>query len=162
MRYAGLIKNDVANCPGIGVSFFTQGCPHRCLNCFNPETWDFDGGQEFTKETLDSIILALKANNVHRDLNILGGEPLCPENSFLTKLVITEVKKELPDTKIYIWTGYLYEELLESQDTNIKYILESADVLIDGPFIQEEKDLTLELRGSRNQRIINLKQIDNN
>lgn len=159
MRYATIKYNDVANCPGIGVSFFTQGCHWHCHGCFNPETWDFNGGQEFTKETLDSIIQALTANNVHRDLNILGGEPLCPENSFLTKLVITEVKNKLPDTKIYIWTGYLYEDLLESSDTNIKYILDNADVLIDGPYIDSERDITLQMRGSRNQRIINLKQI---
>lgn len=158
MKYAKLKLNDIANCPGVGVSFFVQGCPHHCPNCFNPETWDFDGGYEFTKETLDSIIQGLQANGVHRDLNILGGEPLCPENLFLTHLVIDTVKKELPNTKIYIWTGYTYKDLIKRNDPHTKQILELTDVLIDGPYVQAERDLSLSMRGSRNQRIINLKE----
>ena len=156
MKYAGLIKNDVANAPGICVSFYVQGCPHHCVGCFNPETWGFDGGKEFTPETLNEIIAGLTANGVKRNLCILGGEPLCNENAFLTLLVIREVKAKLPDTKIYIWTGYLFEDLMKSSNPYIKEILNLADVLIDGPFIQEQKDLTLHMRGSKNQRIIEL------
>lgn len=156
MRYAALKLNDIANCPGIGVSFYTQGCPHHCHGCFNQETWNFESGQEFTAETLDTLIQGLTANDIHRDLNILGGEPLCPENLFITKLIISEVKAKVPNTKIYLWTGYLYEDLMKSTDSSLKYILDNIDVLIDGPFIEEEKDLTLTMRGSRNQRIINL------
>ena len=138
------------------LSFFTQGCPFHCEGCHNPETWDFDGGREFTQDTLQSIITGLKANGIHRNLCIIGKEPLCQNNSFLTRLIVTTVKKELPDTKIYIWTGNKYEELLHSSDTNMREILKTADVLIDGPYIQAERDITLPMRGSRNQRIINL------
>lgn len=158
MKYAKIKFNDTANCPGVGVSFFTQGCPHHCINCFNPETWDFNGGKEFTPETLSSIIQALQANGVHRDLNILGGEPLCSENLFLTHMVIKAVKDALPDTKIYIWTGYLYEDLIKREDRTSQ-ILDLADVLIDGPYIQEERDINLPMRGSRNQRIIDLHEV---
>ena len=101
----------------------------------------------------------MSANGIERSLAIQGGEPLCPENIFLTNLVIIEVKKKLPDTKIYIWTGYLYEELLEraKQGSHLKNVLDNTNVLIDGPFIEAQRDVTLPMRGSRNQRIINLK-----
>lgn len=160
MRYADIIKNDTAAAPGFCVSFYVQGCPHKCVGCFNPETWDFEGGKEFTPETLNEIIAALTANGIKRNLCILGGEPLCQENLFLTTLVIREVKKVLPDTKIYIWTGYVHEDLKQKAafTTSLDYILNTADVLIDGPFIQELRDITLSMRGSSNQRIINLQE----
>lgn len=154
MKYAGLIKNDLANAQGVCVSFFVQGCPHHCPGCFNKETWDFNGGKEFTQETLDSILSALTANNVHRDFCLLGGEPLCPDNLFLSLLVVSTIKEKLPDTKIYIWTGYTYEELMKMADSRIDKLLNLTYCLIDGPFIQEQKDITLQMRGSRNQRII--------
>lgn len=78
MRYAGIIKNDVCAAPGVCVTFFTQGCPHRCKGCHNPETWDFDGGKEFTHDTIDEVIEALNANDIERTFCIMGGEPLCP------------------------------------------------------------------------------------
>lgn len=156
MRYAGLIENDLANAPGICVSVFVQGCHHHCPECFNPETWDFYGGKEFTHETLNSIIEKLQANGIHRDFCLLGGEPLCPENLFLSHLIIKTIKEKLPDTKIYVWTGYLYEDLIKREDNHTKRILELADTLIDGPYIAAEKDTKLLMRGSRNQRIINL------
>ena len=158
MRYAGLIKNDTAAAPGICVTFFVQGCPLRCPGCHNPESWDFDGGKEFTPEVLDEIISGLTANNINRTLCIMGGEPLCPENLFLTTLIIKEVRQQKPNVKIYLWTGYTYEELLSKKTSNpkLEYVLDNIDCLIDGPFIQEEKDITLQMRGSRNQRIIYL------
>ena len=91
MKYAGLIKNDISAAPGLCVSFFSQGCPHRCKNCQNPETWDFDGGEEFTQEVLNEIIEALSAQGIERKFCIMGGEPLCEENIFLTCLIIKEV-----------------------------------------------------------------------
>lgn len=154
MKYAGLIKNDLANAQGVCVSFFVQGCPHHCPGCFNKETWDFNGGKEFTQETLDSILSALTANNVHRDFCLLGGEPLCPDNLFLSLLVVSTIKEKLPDTKIYIWTGYTYEELMKMADSRIDKLLNLTYCLIDGPFIQEQKDITLQMRGSCNQHII--------
>lgn len=154
MKYAGLIKNDLANAPGVCVSFFVQGCPHHCPGCFNKETWNFNKGKEFTQETLDSILSALTANNIHRDFCLLGGEPLCPDNLFLSLLVISTIKEKLPDTKIYIWTGYTYEELMKMADSRINKLLNLTYCLIDGPFIQKQRDITLQMRGSHNQRII--------
>lgn len=156
MRYAGIIYNDVLAAPGISLSFFTQGCPHRCEGCHNPETWDFDGGKEFTQKTLSSILNGLTANEIERNLAIMGGEPLCPENLFLVNLVISTVKETLPKTKIYVWTGYLYENLQSNPDKNLQHILSNTDVLIDGPFIKKERDITLFMRGSKNQRILYL------
>lgn len=156
MQYSGIIYNDFSAAPGVSLSFFTQGCPHRCQGCQNPETWSYDGGKEFTPETLSSIVSGLTANGIHRTLCIMGGEPLCQENLFLVHLIIDTVKKELPNTKIYIWTGYTYEELLKSSDARLQLILKNTDVLIDGPYIETERDITLPLRGSRNQRVIEL------
>jgi anaerobic ribonucleoside-triphosphate reductase activating protein len=158
MRYSGLIKNDITAAPGLCVSFFTQGCPHHCPGCHNPETWDFNRGKEFTNDTLKEILEALTAQNIHRDLCIMGGEPLCQENAFLTRLIIQEVRKHLPDTKIYIWSGYTYEELKSCGNPHIVDSLREADVLIDGPYIEAERDITLPMRGSRNQRIIDLSE----
>ena len=159
MRYAGLTLNDFSAAPGVCVTLYTQGCPHHCPGCHNPETWDFEGGQEFTNDVLQSIINGITANGIQRNLCIMGGEPLCPENAFLTYLVIEEVKKYCPNTKIYIWTGYTYDKLLNSSPhEKIKHILELTDVLIDGPYIKELRDITLPMRGSSNQRIINLKE----
>ena len=156
MKYAGIIKNDMSAAPGISLSFFTQGCPHRCKGCHNPETWDFNGGKEFTPETLNEIISGMTAHGIQRSLCIMGGEPLCDENAFLTYLVIKEVKEKVPGTKVYIWSGYTYEELQHSTHPQVCGALELADVLIDGPYIEEERDITLVMRGSRNQRIIDL------
>ena len=97
MRYSGILYNDMSAAPGVSVSFFVQGCPIRCTNCHNPESWDFDGGKEFTSEILDSIIDGLTANNIQRNLCIMGGEPLCDENIFLTYLVTKEVKEKVPE-----------------------------------------------------------------
>lgn len=159
MKYAGIIKNDIANGPGINVSFWVQGCPIHCVECQNPDTWDFDGGKEFGPEVLDSLLEALTANGVKRNLSILGGEPLCDENLFLTELVIREVKKVYPEVKIYLWTGYLYNDLINKTKTNnhLSYILSQLDKLVDGPFKIEERDITLYMRGSRNQKIFDLK-----
>lgn len=160
MKYAGIIKDDIAAAPGVCVSFFVQGCPHHCPGCFNPETWDFDGGKEFSYETLEQIITGLTANGVKRSLCILGGEPLCENNEFLTNLVISSVKQKLPEVKVYIWTGYTYEELIKKNSPKVNQILHMADYLIDGPYIEALRDITLKMRGSSNQRIINLRKVD--
>lgn len=159
MRYAGIIKNDVAAGKGVCVTFFVQGCDAHCPGCHNPETWDFDGGYEFTQDTINSIINALNANGVQRNLCIMGGEPLHEHNQFLVQLLIQEVKKVYPDIKIYLWTGYIYEDLIAKHEKILQNILQEIDILIDGPFIQEQRDITLAMRGSKNQRIINLKEL---
>lgn len=157
MKYADLKLNDTANCPGIAVSLYVQGCPApNCPGCHNPETWSFNGGKEFTAKTLNQIIQGLTANNVQRNFCLLGGEPLCSENEFLSHMVLLEIRKQLPNTKIYIWTKYLYKDL-KQQTGRMQQILELADYLIDGPYIEALRDITLPMRGSSNQKIYNLK-----
>ena len=150
MRYAGINKNDFAAAPGVSVTFFTQGCPHHCKGCHNPETWDFNGGKEFTPKVLDEMVVALTANNITRSLCIMGGEPLCEENLFIVHLVISHIREKLPGTKVYLWTGYIYENLLKNSNPHLKKILEMTDVLIDGPYIESLRDITLPMRGSGN------------
>lgn len=158
MRYASINFNDITAAPGLCVTVFLQGCPHHCPGCHNPTTWDFNGGEEFTAETMSAIIEGLNAQNIQRNLCIMGGEPLAPQNTFLTNMIINEVKLRYPDIKIYIWTGYTYEEIQLLCDSHVKHILEQADYLIDGRYIEELRDITLEMRGSSNQRIIDLKE----
>lgn len=150
MKYSGIIANDIAAAPGLSLSLFVQGCPHHCLGCHNPETWDFDGGLDFTIDTLDEILNGLNAQGIRRNFCLMGGEPLCEENLFLSYLVISTIKEQMPDTSIYVWTGYTLEQLLERSNPKVANILELTDYLIDGPYKMEERDLTLEMRGSRN------------
>ena len=158
MKYAGVIRNDVAAAPGVCYTFFVQGCDRHCPGCHNPETWDFEGGQEFTIGTINKVIEGIKANGIQRDFCVMGGEPLADQNLFLTYLMVTAVREEYPDIKIYLWTGYTYEELMERHNHRLTDILATIDVLIDGPYIEKERDISLFMRGSRNQRIINLKE----
>ena len=158
MKYSGIVRNDLAAAPGISVTFFTQGCPHRCFGCHNPETWDFNGGKEFTPQVLEEIYDALHANKIARSFCVMGGEPLCDENLFLTLLVLKEVKQHFPQIKIYLWTGYYYEELKQRTSTHLEQVLNLVDVLIDGPYEESKRDITLSMRGSSNQSIINLKE----
>ena len=158
MRYSGIIRNDLAAAPGVSVTFFTQGCPHKCKGCHNPETWDFEGGKEFTNKTLNEIFNALGANGIKRSFCVMGGEPLCEENLFLTLLVLKEVRARFPNVDIYLWTGYYYEDLLKCINPHLKQILNLVDILIDGPYIQAKRDITLPLCGSSNQSVINLKE----
>ena len=150
MKYSGIIANDIAAAPGLSLSLFVQGCPHHCPGCHNPETWDFDGGLDFTIDTLDEILNGLNAQGIRRNFCLMGGEPLCEENLFLSYLVISAIKEQIPDTPIYVWTGYTLEQLLERSNPKVANILELTDYLIDGPYKMEERDLTLEMRGSRN------------
>lgn len=159
MQYAGIIKNDIAAGEGVNVTFFVQGCPLHCLGCHNPQTWDFLGGKEFTADTLNDVIQSLKANDVMRNFSIMGGEPLCKENVFLTQMLILNVKEQYPDIKIYVWSGYTYEELINRHEQKLDWILDNIDYLIDGQFILAERDITLPLRGSRNQRILDMKEL---
>lgn len=157
-RYNTIKYNDVANAPGISVSVYLQGCPHHCKGCFNSETWDFQAGQRFTTEILSDIFNnKINANGIRRNLCILGGEPMAKQNLFSTLHLVKAAN--MTKTPCYIWTGFLFEDLLKEAQTNavIAEILETTDFLIDGPFIEEEKDLTLKMRGSRNQRIWDMK-----
>lgn len=153
MRYAGLIKNDIVNGEGVCVSFWTQGCPFKCKGCHNPQTWDFDGGKDLPNDIKGQIVKAISDNNITRNFSILGGEPLCEQNIELVKEILLAVKAAYPHIKVFLWTGY---ELEDIQDT---LILEKVDVLITGPYIEEQRDITLPLRGSYNQKILR-KEID--
>lgn len=154
MRFSKIKDNDIANGMGINMSLWTQGCPHHCKGCFNLETWDFEGGREFTSDDLKYIIDNINKNNIKRDLSILGGEPLCPPNVDGVIKLCREFKKIYPDKTIYLWTGYLFEDLNKKQKKVLKYI----DVLVDGKFEEEKRNLNLMLRGSSNQRIIDVKK----
>ena len=158
MKYATVKLNDIANAPGVCVSVYLQGCPHHCPKCFNPETWDFDGGKPFTEDTMNTILKGLTANGIKRNLCILGGEPLCAQNASTTLYIIQKTLEYNPDIKIYIWTGYVYENLLSNPPhKDVITSLNMAHYLIDGPYVNELRDLRLKMRGSSNQRIINLK-----
>ena len=161
MNY-GTIKNcDIANGPGVRVSLFVSGCRHHCKGCFNPETWDFSYGQLFTETTEGEILELLKPAYI-QGFSLLGGEPFEPENQRVLTALLRRIRETYPSKDIWCYTGYLYDVDLaeggrvhtEVTDEMLSYI----DVLVDGEFIEEEKDLTLVFRGSRNQRILELKE----
>lgn len=153
MKYAKIISNDYINGEGVCVSFWTQGCPHHCVGCHNPETWSFNGGLEDSEENIINIIIeAISANGIQRNFSILGGEPLCAENREFVKKLSKTIHKTFPTITIYCWTGYLYENIEQQY-------LEDIDILIDGPFQIDKRDITLKLRGSSNQRILNLREM---
>ena len=149
MRYANINEVDTVNGQGVAVSIFFQGCSHHCKGCFNVETWDFNGGYKFTDDVRDYFIKACQKPYINC-VSILGGEPFDQPDFLLS--ILTDVHKHV-NKPVYVWSGYLYEDLL------IKYehILKLIDYLIDGEFVENKKDLTLKLRGSSNQRIIDLK-----
>ena len=153
MRYNTIIPNDIVNGEGVCVSFFTQGCPHHCPGCFNEETWDFKSGQEYTDHTKWLIIELLSANGVKRNFSVLGGEPLAPQNIAMTAEVVDAVRHAYPSIKIFLWTGYTFAQLQEKSSKELDLILNTIDVLIDGPYVKELRNLNLRLRGSENQHI---------
>ena len=153
MRFSKIKNNDIVNGIGITLSVWTQGCPHHCKGCFNKETWTFNEGNEFTNDDLNYIISNIDSFNVKRNLSILGGEPLCPENVEGVINLCREFKKVYPDKLIYLWTGYTIEEFNKLQ----KQVLEYVDFIIDGKFEEAKKNLNLHLRGSSNQRILDVK-----
>lgn len=158
MNYMKINSNDIANGEGVCVSVFVSGCSHRCVGCFNPEAWDYEAGEKFTWDTIRQIMDAISQNGILRNLSILGGEPLDPQNRTSVAGLISEARKTYGDEiKIYLWTGYVYEDLLKDAVGDLGYILNNIDFLIDGPYIESLKDITLKLRGSSNQRIIQLK-----
>lgn len=149
MYYSKINKTDVANGPGVRVSLFVSGCRNRCKGCFNPETWDFKYGEEFTRKTFIEIDNALEPDYIN-GLTILGGDPFEPENIKTVTRICRKMKKWYPDKTIWIYTGYKYEDLKDLE------IMDYIDVLVDGPFIESLKDMSLRFRGSSNQRIIDI------
>lgn len=159
MNYATIKFYDVANGTGVRVSLFVSGCRHHCKGCFNAETWDFGYGEPYTQETEDSIIDGLKPDYI-TGLSLLGGEPFEPENQPALTALLRRVKTQLPEKTVWCYTGYTYDtDLAEggSVFTDVtREMLSYIDILVDGEFIEEQRDLTLRFRGSRNQRILTL------
>ena len=162
VRLAGINENDIVNGEDVCVSVFLQGCPHRCKGCHNPETWSFTGGNliEDENKEINNILKLIKKNNIQRNLSILGGEPFWSStyshNAYFTMKLLAAAKEKYPNIKTFVWSGYTLEQLKQQYGEKA---LENIDVLIDGPFIQEERDITLKLRGSLNQRVL-YKHID--
>ena len=160
MNYCTIKKWDIADGIGVRVSLFVSGCTHHCKGCFQPETWDFNYGDLFTKETEDEIIEAMKPDYIN-GLTLLGGEPFEPQNQRVLVEFLKRVKKECPEKSIWCYSGYVYEELTGSSRAKCEVtdeMLSMIDVLIDGEFIQEKKNISLQFRGSENQRIIDVKK----
>lgn len=171
MRYAQIRKMDISNGLGVGASLFVQGCHFHCKNCFNPETWNFNGGEEFTQDTVDTILKLIEPEYITR-FSILGGEPLEPQNSFHLAELINLIKRKRQDIKIWVYTGYTIENLYSrcystigedseatpTQCRYLRYILNSIDVLVDGQFQEDKKDLTYPFAGSTNQRVISMQE----
>lgn len=152
MRVAGLTKNDTTNGEGICVSLWVQGCPHHCKGCHNPESWEFNGGEYINNwRLIEQISEAITANGIQRNFSILGGEPFAPQNIDDTYQILWHIKERFPSIKTFVWTGYTLQQL---QDLYEDTLLDNVDVLIDGPFIKAERDITLKFRGSKNQRIL--------
>ena len=151
MRYAQIRSTDIQDGPGFRTSIFVQGCHFHCKNCFNDNTWDFSGGKEFTNAELEKL-MEISASEHICGLSILGGEPLAPENIDEVIHICKTFKERYPNKNIWVWTGYLYENVIN------KDIFNYIDVLVDGQFKDELKDFKLMYRGSSNQRVIDVKK----
>lgn len=159
MNYATIKNCDIANGPGVRVSLFVSGCTHHCKGCFNEVAWDFDYGQPFTQETVDSILAMLKPAYV-KGITLLGGEPFEPQNQPALVDMLRQIKANYPDKSIWAFSGYLFDKDIQpgklGDPAVTKEFLSYLDVLVDGRFVEEKKDLTLRFRGSSNQRIIDV------
>lgn len=158
MNYANIKTFSIENGTGVRVSLFVSGCTHHCKECFNREAWDFDFGEPFTKETEDEILKEL-APDYMAGITLLGGEPMEPQNQRGLIGLLRRIKKRLPQKTIWIYTGYVYEDLLPGGRAECEVtdeILSLCDILVDGPFLAEKKNISLKFRGSENQRIIDV------
>ena len=150
MRYNKVRKMDISNGPGVRVSIFMQGCTFHCKNCFNPETHDFMGGEEFTEDTIDQVLKLCENANVE-GLSILGGEPMHPMNIEGTTELAKKFKEKFPNKNLWVWTGFLFDRDLQNKE-----VLEYIDVLVDGQYVDELRDPRLKYNGSSNQRVIDV------
>lgn len=162
MHYAAIKITDVANGPGIRVSLFVSGCTHGCRGCFNSEAWDFHYGREYTRETEAEILTALEPVYI-RGLSVLGGEPMEPQNRGTVLELLEKVRERYPEKSIWCYTGYDYERDLlrwEAEDPGgaVSRLLGLIDVLVDGEFVEERRNLNLAFRGSENQRLIDVRK----
>lgn len=174
MRYAQIRSMDISNGEGVGVSLFVQGCPFHCFNCFNSETWDFNGGKEWTEEIKDKFMKIIDRPYIKR-VSFLGGECLAEQNLDVVLDLIKEISISYPEKTIWLYTGFEWDQImdikviqpifsckdLENKIQNVlkrQEIIKQCDVLVDGEYIDEQKDITLKWRGSKNQRVIDVKQ----
>jgi anaerobic ribonucleoside-triphosphate reductase activating protein len=174
MRFASMRNLDISNGEGVGVSLFVQGCDRHCFNCFNPDTWDFNGGKEWTEETKNKFIKLIDRPYINR-ISVLGGEPLAEQNLDEVLSLIKEIRISFPEKTIWLYTGFCWNDImcsfaglqadcvvLDKKDIEAwekrRKIIFNIDVLVDGEYIDEQKDLSLKFRGSKNQRVIDVKQ----
>ncbi len=159
MNYAKIKYTDISNGEGVRTSLFVSGCTHHCKNCFNQETWDFNYGKVFDKSVEDAIIKSLEPRHIN-GLTLLGGEPMEPANQKALIPFVKRVKETYPNKSIWCYTGYLYDtELLKPSRAHCPWtreLLSYIDVIVDGEFVQELKDITLRFKGSKNQRVIDV------
>lgn len=159
MYYGALKKTDIANGPGVRVSLFVSGCRHHCRDCFNPETWNFTYGEEYTDVVASEIMKALEPGYI-KGITVLGGEPFEPENQQELLPLYRAVRERYPGKSIWVYSGYLLDEQLwkesPARTAITDEILSLIDVLVDGEFVAEKKNISLKFRGSENQRIINV------
>lgn len=174
MRFASMRNLDISNGEGVGVSLFVQGCDRHCFNCFNPDTWDFNGGKEWTEGTKNKFIKLIDRPYINR-ISVLGGEPLAEQNLDEVLSLIKEIRISFPEKTIWLYTGFCWNDImcsfaglqadcvvLDKKDIEAwekrRKIIFNIDVLVDGEYIDEQKDLSLKFRGSKNQRVIDVKQ----
>ena len=158
MNYGAIKKCDIANGVGVRTVLFVSGCTHHCKGCFQPETWNFDYGERYTKETEDEIIESLRPDYVD-GITLLGGEPFEPENQRELVKLLRRIKKELPQKTVWSFSGYTYEELTSDSRAVCevtKEMLSMLDVLVDGEFVEAKRNISLRFRGSENQRLIDM------
>ena len=174
MKFASMRNLDISNGEGVGVSLFVQGCDRHCFNCFNPDTWDFNGGKEWTEGTKNKFIKLIDRPYINR-ISVLGGEPLAEQNLDEVLSLIKEIRISFPEKTIWLYTGFCWNDImcsfaglqadcvvLDKKDIEAwekrRKIISNIDVLVDGEYIDEQKDLSLKFRGSKNQRVIDVKQ----
>ena len=158
MNYATIKNCDIANGPGVRVSLFVSGCTHRCPGCFNEVAWDFDYGQLFSDETVEMILNMLRPHYI-QGLTLLGGEPFEPQNQPAVVQLLRRVREELPEKSIWAFSGYLFDrDICSGRLGDTSEYLSYLDVLVDGPFVEAKKNLSLRFRGSENQRLIDVKK----
>lgn len=174
MRYSSMRNLDISNGEGVGVSLFVQGCPFHCKNCFNSDTWDFNGGKEWTEEVKDKFMKLIDRPYIKR-VSFLGGECLAEQNLDVVLDLIKEIRISFPEKTIWLYTGFCWNDImcsfaglqadyvvLDKKDIEAwekrKKIISNVDILVDGEYIDEQKDLSLRFRGSKNQRVIDVKQ----
>lgn len=167
MRFAQIRSMDISNGEGVGVSLFVQGCPFHCFGCFNSETWNFDGGKEWTEETEDKFMKLIDRPYIKR-ISFLGGEPLAEQNLDDVLSLIKEIRISFPEKTIWLYTGYSYSDIFRGQSSCLsqeglnnfkrREIIKLCNIVVDGEYIDEQKDLTLKWRGSKNQRVIDVQQ----